>query len=96
MNNAVEERISEGVPPSRAREGRAGRCRSTCLAPPPQQLTALSLRILKKWALDEKKTILSFLFLLVGMTHCSEGHRGCVDTYTSGPTNGELHERNLS
>ena len=47
MNNAGEEGISEGVPPVRAREGRAGRCRSTCQAPPARHFTASSLRILK-------------------------------------------------
>mgnify|MGYP001587564917 CR=1 FL=1 len=43
----VCEGISEGVLPGRAREGRAGRCRSTCQAPPPRHFTASSLRILK-------------------------------------------------
>ena len=43
----VCEGISEGVPPGWAREGRAGRCRSTCQAPPPWHFTASSLRTLK-------------------------------------------------
>ena len=43
----VCEGVSECVPPGRAREGRAGRCRSTCQVPPPRHLTASPLRILK-------------------------------------------------